>query len=173
MIDWLIDRLNDWMIDWLTDKLNEWLNDWLIELLIDWMIDWMIDRLIDGMTDWMIQWYSTHNNVKIFLDAECVIRLLWSHVDWPNLAFYKYILMITRSRHLLDVLMNASLTDRHTSSVCVCVCARSVLHVACEQRHVHVVQCLVDKHVDVLAVDDQGMSSTSSSSSSLSSSLWY
>ncbi len=41
LIDWLIDRLIDWLI---VDRLIDWLIDWLMfDRLIDWLIDWSID----------------------------------------------------------------------------------------------------------------------------------
>ena len=57
MVDWLIDRLSDWLTDSLTvymvDLLKDWPFDWLTDWLTLWMVYWVMDRLFDGLTDWV------------------------------------------------------------------------------------------------------------------------
>ena len=37
------------MIEWVLDRLIEWLNECSIDWLIDWMSEWVVDRLIDWL----------------------------------------------------------------------------------------------------------------------------
>ena len=58
MIDWLSDRLIDWLVvGWLIDWLTDWLIDLLIDLLIDSLIDWLTDWLITLLIDLLIDWF--------------------------------------------------------------------------------------------------------------------
>ena len=59
-IEWMIDRLNEWLIDWTNDWSIEWmidrLNAWLVDWMNDWSIEWMIDRLNEWIIDWLFGW---------------------------------------------------------------------------------------------------------------------
>ena len=72
-MDWLTNRLTDWMTDWwmdgLADRLTDWWTYWpemyiviivsrlqIFGLAVNCLPDWLTDWWMDGLTDWLTDW---------------------------------------------------------------------------------------------------------------------
>ena len=65
LIDWLSDRLIDWVIDRSIDWLSEWVSEWVSNRLIDWLIDWLIEWVSDRLIDWLVDWLCVLPTISI------------------------------------------------------------------------------------------------------------